>query len=68
MLSRAVEGAVILLSEGWLNPKCFSNIPEQSRKPVQPCCLTRLDTRIQTVACTAVTVPYSEELVLNHHL
>lgn len=58
MLARAVEGAVILLSEAGLTLNVFPRFLQWSRKPVQPCLLASLYTRIQTVACTAVTVPY----------
>lgn len=58
MLSRAVEGAVILLSEAGLIPNVFPRFLQQSWKPLQPCLFGSFDTRIQTVVCTGVTVPY----------
>lgn len=58
MLSCAVEGAIILLSEAGLILNVFPRFLQQSRKPVQPWFLTSLDTKIHIVACTDVTVPY----------
>lgn len=65
MFSCAVEGAVILLSEAGLILNVFPRFLQRSRKPVQPCLLASLDARIQTVACTAVTVPYRKSCLLS---